>query len=165
MHYSCGMPLTSQELAARRRLEDTLLGLRQEHEWLEHQERMNRLKVKANLSAARAVGITLREISELSGVSRQTLHAWMSMQPIPEVHLGHAGPRPDNLIEAVLRTMGENPMRDWQPAEVTAAIPAAWPSGNENDIAEAMETLARDRRIWDGDQAGYRIAPPPQQSS
>lgn len=154
------MPLTAEEIAARRRLEDALVACRQEREWLEHQEMINRGKVRAILGDARAVGITMREISELTGISRQTVHTWMTMLPIPEIHYGLAGPRPDSVADAALRTMGEQPTRDWLPSEVEAAMPAGWPTGDEDTIAQAMESLARARRVWDGESGGYRIAPP-----
>jgi hypothetical protein len=148
------------DVAARRRLEDILIACRHEREWLEHQEMINRGKVRGVLADARAVGITMRDIAALTGISRQTLHAWMNMLPIPEIHYGLAGPRPHSIAEAALRTMGEQPARDWLPDEVRAAMPADWPTGDEAAIAAAMESLARARRIWDGESAGYRIAPP-----
>jgi hypothetical protein len=102
----------------------------------------------------------MREIADLTGISRQTLHAWMNMLPIPEIHYRLSGPRPESIAEAALRTMGEQPARDWLPEEVRAAIPTDWPTGDEAEIAHAMESLARTHRIWDGERAGYQIAPP-----
>jgi len=154
------MPLTAEEIAARRQLEDLLIACGQEREWLEYKDTINRGKVRAVLADARAVGITMRQIAEMPRLTRQTLHAWMNMAPIPFVHYGLAGPRPVDVEEAVLRTMGQQPARDWLPGEVRVAIPAGWPSGDEETIAQAMENLARTRQVWDGESAGYRITPP-----
>jgi len=154
------MTRTLDDVAARRRLEDILLACRQEREWLEHQEMINRGKTRAVLGDARAAGIKMSEIADLTGLSRQTLHAWMNMLPIPEVHYGLAGPHPQSIAESVLRTMGEQPARDWLPDQVRTAIPASWPTADDDVIEQAMESLARTRRIWDGESVGYRIAPP-----
>lgn len=150
------------DLTQRRAIEDELLALGAEREKLAYQDSWNRERIRSLLGPARGVGITIRDIARLSGLSTQTLHAWMRdlMRPIPEIHLGLAGPVPPSLEQAALRTMGEDPTRDWKSSEVRARIPNGWPNGSVDQVREAMERLARGHMICDGD-AGYRVAPPP----
>lgn len=149
------------ELAQRRAIEDELLTLGSERETLAYQESWNRERIRGLLGPAREAGITIRDVARLSGLSTQTLHTWMHdlMRPIPEIHLGAAGPPPSSLEQAALRTMGEDPGRDWTPEEIRGAIQEGWPNGALDQVREAMERLARGHMIWDGDN-GYRVTPP-----
>lgn len=150
------------ELAKRRAIEDELLALGAEREDLEYQDSWNRERIRGLVGPAREAGITIRDIARLSGLSTQTLHTWLHdlMRPIPEVHLGVAGPMPSSLEQAALRTMGEDPGRDWMPGEVRQRIPDGWPNGSVEQVRQAMERLARGHMIWDG-ETGYQVAPPP----
>jgi hypothetical protein len=102
----------------------------------------------------------MREIDGLTGMSRRTLHAWMNMFPIPEIHYGLAGPRPGSIAESALRTMGEQPARDWLLEKVRAAMPADRPTGDEATIAQAMQSSPGPAASGTARAAGYRIAPP-----
>lgn len=155
--------LTQHDIAERRRLEDALLTLGAERERLAEQDSRNRQQIRELIAPAREVGITVRDIARMTGLSSQTLHTWIRdlMRPVPTVHFGLAGPPPETLEDAALRTLGEDPNRDWMPKEVRAAIPAAWPNGSIDQVATALETLARSHRIWNADPGdGYRLAPP-----
>lgn len=130
---------------------------------LSHQDSWNRERIRRLVGPAREAGITVRDISRMTGLSAQTIHAWMRdlMRPIPDIHFGVAGPIPALLEQAVLRVMGEDPARDWQPHDVSSRIPAGWPAGSVGDVAVVLEHLARGHMIWDGDRDGsYRVAPP-----
>ena len=154
--------IRSENLARRRRLEDILVACGQEREWLEYKEAINSGKVRALIGDAREAGITVRDIARMTGISTQTLHTWMKrhMRPVLAVHYGLQDPPPVNLEESVLRAIGEEPARDWHPQDVRQRIPAGWPTGSTDDIAEALEQLARAHFIWDGNQDAYRLAPP-----
>jgi hypothetical protein len=164
VHDDCGVPLyTPDHISDRRYLEDILRGCGQEREWLAYKESINHGKVRAVLSDARAAGITMREISRMTGLSTQTLHTWMRshMRPVPAAHLGFSGPPAHTLEEAVLRTIAQAPGRDWSSGDVGEAIPAGWPTGSDHDIGAALEALARTHCIWGDVKVGYRLAPPP----
>jgi hypothetical protein len=152
---------SSEEIANRRRLEDVLRACGDELEWLEYKRSINRGMVRAVLAEARAAGITVREISRLSGLSTQTLHTWMQshMRPVPAAHLGKGGPPAHSLVEAALRTIAEDPDDDWSPDDVRAAIPKHWPNGTTEEVELALETLARTHQIWGG-ESRYRLGPP-----
>jgi hypothetical protein len=151
------------ELVERRAVEDELLALGAEREALAQQDSWNRERTRHLVPRAREVGITIRDIARLTGLSTQTLHNWMkqSMRPIPAIHLAVTGPAPAQLEEAVLRTMGQRPSSDWTAEDVRDDMPAGWPTGSLDELRGAMERLARLHMIWDGDGAvGYRVAPP-----
>lgn len=154
---------TPEEIAERRRLEDILRQCGREHDWLEYKESINRGMVRALLPEAREAGITIREVSRMTGLSAQTLHTWLRqhMRPVPAAHFGLGDPPAHSLEEAALRTIAEAPSREWSPSEVASSIPSEWPTGSTDDVAAALETLARGHFIWDGDQGSYRLAPPP----
>ena len=154
--------VNTESLAERRQVEDELLALGVEREALGQQDSWNRERIRHLVAPAREVGITVRDIARFTGLSTQTLHAWMknSMRPIPEIHLGIAGPVPQQLEEAVLRTMGQDPFRDWTADDVRKRLPAEWPTGTLDDVDSAMERLTRCHMIWDGEVVGYRVAPP-----
>jgi hypothetical protein len=157
------MPTTvPDQIAERRRIEEALKALGAEREYLEHVTSMNRQKIRALLKPAREVDISLRDVADMTGLSTQALHTWMRelMRPILPVHLGLRGPAPTDLAEAVLRTMGGEPERDWTASEVRAAIPARWPTGSTHEVQLALGMLSRSLQIWQTDD-GYRIAPPP----
>ena len=126
-----------------------------------YQDSWNRERIRRMVGPAREAGITIRDIARMTGLSTQTLHAWMGelMRPIPDIHVGVAGPLPSTLEQAVLRIMGEDPHRDWTPAAARGRMPPEWPAPSANDVGMAMERLARWHMIWDGD-VGYRVAPP-----
>jgi hypothetical protein len=153
--------MNANELALRRELEDTLIELGVEREMLTRQDGFNRERIRKLIGPAREAGISVRDVARMTGLSTQTLHTWMIdlMRPIPDIHFGLAGPAPTTLEQSVLRAMGEDPARDWRPAELVDRIPAGWPSGGTGDVAGAMERLARGHMIWDGD-GGYRVSPP-----
>jgi AcrR family transcriptional regulator len=150
------------EPSQRRSIEAALLQLGAERNQLEQEAERNQQKVRALLQPARAAGITVREIAEMTGVSTQSLHTWHRelMQPIPAVHLGRIGPAPHDLTEAVLRTMGEDPDREWNAIELRTAIPPEWPTGSTHQVQLALGLLSRSLQIWQTD-SGYRITPPP----
>lgn len=152
---------TAEELAQRRLIEDELLALGNERVTLMHQDSWNRERIRRLVGRAREVGITVRDIARMTGLSTQTLHAWMGdlMRPIPDIHYGFAGPVPQTLEQAVLRAMGEDPQRDWKPNEARDRIPSGWPTGTVDEVDMAMERLVRWHMIRDGD-VGYRVAPP-----
>lgn len=154
--------IRSDDLAQRRRLEDALVACGQEREWLEYKEIVNTGKVRALIGEARGAGITVRDISRMTGVSTQTLHAWMKqhMRPVLSAHYGLHDPPPVSLEEAVLRTIGDEPGRDWRAAEVHERIPVDWVTGSIDEIGEALELLARAHLIWDGEEDTYRLASP-----
>ena len=153
--------ISAEEVSQRRRIEDELIGLGVERENLEYADSWNRERIRGLLGPAREAGITTRDIARMTGLSSQTLHTWKRdlMRPIPEIHLGLSGPAPQTLEQSVLRTMGEDPQRDWNPAEIQRRIIDGWPAGSPNEIGVALERLARGHLIWDGD-GGYRVAPP-----
>jgi hypothetical protein len=151
-----------REVARRRQIEDELLALGADREALIQNEHWNRERIRRLVGPAREAGIKVREIARLTGLSTQTLHAWMLdlMRPIPDIHLGLAGPAPWTLEQSVLRTMGEQaPDHEWQPEGIRVAIPEGWPSGTVGEIDAALERMVRWHMIWDGD-SGYRVAPP-----
>jgi hypothetical protein len=154
---------TPEEIEERRRVEDILRGCGREHEWLEYKETINRGMVRALLSEAREAGITIREVSRMTGLSTQTLHTWLRqhMRPVPAAHFGLGDPPAHNLEEAALRTIAEAPDRDWSPSDVVEAIPDDWPNGSAAEVDAALETLTRGHFIWDGEEGHYRLAPPP----
>jgi lambda repressor-like predicted transcriptional regulator len=153
--------VAEQDLVQRRQIEDELLGLGAELEQLAHRDSWNRERIRHLLGPAREAGITVRDISRLTGLSTQTLHTWLRdlMRPIPAIHVGLCGPAPQRLDESVLRTMGEEPNREWEAEAVVEAMPAGWPTGSVADVDAAMGQLARGLMIWEGD-SGYRVAPP-----
>jgi hypothetical protein len=153
--------VNADSLAERRQIEDELLALGVEREALGQQDSWNRERIRRLVAPAREVGITVRDIARFTGLSTQTLHAWMknNMRPIPDIHLGMAGPVPQRLEEAVLRTMGQDCYRDWTASDVRERIPAEWPTGTLDEVDSAMERLTRWHMIWDG-EVGYRVAPP-----
>jgi hypothetical protein len=153
--------IDSDDLVRRRTIEDELLTLGGERERLAYQDSWNRQRMRGLLGPAREAGITIRDTARLTGLSTQTLHTWMRdlMRPIPEIHFGRVGPPPQSLEQSVLRTMGEDPQRDWEPTEIRKRIPDGWPTGPVEGVRDAMERLARGHMIWDGD-AGYRVTPP-----
>lgn len=153
---------THSELAKRRDIEDELLALGEERSRLTQDDSWNRERVRRLVGPAREAGIKVRDIARLSGLSTQTLHTWMAdlMRPIPDIHLGMAGPPPTTLEQSVLRTIGEEPpTHEWQAAAAQARIPAGWPSGTVEQVDRALEQLVRWHMIWDGEH-GYRVAPP-----
>lgn len=155
--------VNEEALTQRRQVEDELLALGADREALAQQDSWNRERIRRLVAPAREVGITVRDIARLTGLSTQTLHAWMkdNMRPIPEVHLGMAAPAPPKLEQAVLRTMSQDCSRGWTAADVRESIPAGWPTGSLDEVNSAMEYLARWHMIWDGDDdVGYRVAPP-----
>jgi hypothetical protein len=155
--------LRTEDIARRRRLEDILIACGREREWLDYKQTINHGKVRALLAEARAAGITVRDISRMTGLSTQTLHTWMRrhMQLLPAVHYGLHDPPAVTLEEAALRTIGEEPDRDWLPEEVRDRIPTRWPNGTVEEVAEALEILTRTHQIWDGGADAYRLVPPP----
>lgn len=158
---------TRVEMIQRRAIEDELLALGENRAALVQDESWNRERIRRLVGPAREAGIKVREISRLTGLSTQTLHAWMMelMRPLPDLHLGLAGPPPRTLEQSVLRTMGEKPAEyEWRPEEVCRSVPNGWPTGTAQDIDAALEQLVCWHMIWDGD-SGYRIAPPDQVAS
>ena len=154
--------IRSESLIRRRQLEDILVACGQEREWLGYKEAVNSGKVRALIGEAREAGITVRDIARMTGISTQTLHTWMKrhMRPVLAVHYGLHDPPPIDLEESVLRTVGEEPERDWHSTDVRKRIPVGWPTGSPDEVADALEHLARAHLIWDGDQDTYRLAPP-----
>ncbi len=119
--------------------------------------------VRALLPEAREAGISVREISRLTGLSTQTLHTWMRrhLRPVPIAHYGLGDPSAHTLAEAVLRTIAQAPDRDWSSDDVRNAIPTGWPSGSVAEVDTALEMLVRGLYIWDAEAGRYRLAPPP----
>ncbi len=152
---------TADQLAARRAIEDQLLALGADLERLAAADGFNRERIRKLVGPAREVGVTVRDISRMTGLSTQTLHTWNKdlMRPIPDVHFGLAGPQPISLDQAVLRVIGTAPARDWTAEDVLLHVPDGWPTGSVEDIAWSHERLARGHLIWDGEH-GYRVAPP-----
>jgi len=154
------------ELVRRRELEDALLELGMERAVLVQNDSWNREKIRKLVGPAREAGIKVREIAHLTGLSTQTLHAWMAdlMRPIPDIHLAFVGPPPTTLEQSVLRTIGEEPPNhEWQPQEVQTRIPSGWPTGTVDEVDRALEQLVRWHMIWDGEH-GYRVGPPDDRS-
>jgi len=153
--------VSAEELSLRRRIEDELIALGNEREKLEYADSWNRERIRGLLGPAREAGITTRDVAHMTGLSSQTLHTWKRdlMRPIPEIHLGQAGPAPQSLDQSVLRTMGEDPERDWNSAEIRRRIIEGWPTGSPEEISVTLERLARGHLIWDVAD-GYRVAPP-----
>jgi hypothetical protein len=158
--------IDKHRLMERRRIEDQLMTLGEEHERLEQLDALNRQAIRSHLQPAREVGITLRDIAELTGLSTQTLHTWMRelMRPIPAVHMGLGDPPPEGLEEAVLRTIAEEPDRSWTPSEVRLAIPAGWALGSTHEVKMALDLLSRSLQIWQTED-GYQITPPDETAS
>jgi hypothetical protein len=151
-----------EELRRRHEIEDDLLRLGQERATLIQDDAWNRERVRRLVGPAREVGVKVRDIGRLTGLSTQTLHAWMAdlMRPIPDIHLALIGPPPTTLHQSVLRAIGEEPPNhEWQPTEARARIPDGWPTGNLEEVADALEQLVRWHMIWDG-ESGYRVGPP-----
>jgi hypothetical protein len=151
------------EIQRRRLIEDELIRLGSELERLAQEDAWNRARIRRLIEPAREVGITVRDMARMTGLSTQTLHTWKEdlMRLIPDIHYGLAGPTPITLEQAVLRTMGEDIRHDWTAAEVHQRIPPGWPTGSSAEIGEAMEQLARWHMVWDGDENDrYRVAPP-----
>lgn len=151
----------ANQLAARRSIEDALLKLGRAHTENEAIAELNRTAIKSWLVPAREAGLTVSEIARLTAYTKQSLHAWMRqrMSPIPAVHLGLTGPRPESLEEAVLRTIGEDPKCNWTASPAREAIPTGWPTGSVGEVATALERLFRSGQIWKTDD-GYQIAEP-----
>ena len=150
------------DVAQRRAIEDELLALGADRAALMQDESWNRERIRRLVGPAREAGIKVRDIARMTGLSTQTLHTWMMdlMRPIPDIHLGLAGPPPQTLEQSVLRTMGEEPPdHEWNPGEVRSRIPAGWPNGTAQEVAAGLERMARWHMIWDGD-SGYRVAQP-----
>ena len=170
LYYAVVMQVTAEELERRRVIEDELVSLGADRERIAHQDSWNRARIRRLIGPARDVGITVRDIARMTGLSTQTLHAWKQdlIRPIPDIHYGLLGPTPRILEEAVLRTMGEDIEREWtaikiyeRMREIRERIRADWPSGSADQVARAMEQLARWQMIWDGSNHGrYRVAPP-----
>jgi hypothetical protein len=153
---------THAELARRREIEDELLALREQRAALMQNDSWNRERIRRLVGPAREVGIKVRDIARMTGLSTQTLHSWMVdlMRPIPDIHLALVGPPPTTLEQSVLRTIGEEPpTHEWRAEEVHARIPAGWPTATVEDVDKALEQLVRWHMIWDGER-GYRVAPP-----
>lgn len=153
--------LDSQDLSNRRRIEDELLALGSEREVLQREDGWNRERIRRLVGPAREVGITVRDVSRMTGLSTQTLHTWMVdlMRPIPDIHLELAGPPPASVEQAALRVMGEAPARDWSADAVHRHWPPTWPATSGEQVAAALERLARWHMIWDGPE-GYRVEMP-----
>jgi hypothetical protein len=155
--------VTAEELKQRRLIEDELISLGAARERIAHEDDWNRARIRRLIGPAREVGITVRDIARMTGLSTQTLHTWKGdlMRLIPDIHYGLSGPSPHTLEQAVLRTMGENIEREWTASEIREQILAGWPSGSIDEVGIAMEQLARWHMIWDGASDGrYRVAPP-----
>lgn len=156
------MSTIKDDLERRRIIEDHLVALGAERERLTQDDSWNRERVRRLVGPAREVGIKVREISRLSGLSTQTLHTWMMdlMRPIPDIHLALVGPPPTTLEQSVLRAIGEEPPdHEWHAAEARERIPDGWPTGTVDEIDAALERLVRWHVIWDG-ESGYCVAPP-----
>ena len=156
------MTYTPQELARRRAIEDELLALGAARQRLLQDDSWNRECIRHLVGPAREAGIKVRDVARMTGLSTQTLHAWMMdlMRPIPDIHLALVGPPPTTLEQSVLRTIGEkSPNHEWQPDAVQANIPGGWPTGSTEEVDAALERLVRWHMIWDG-ETGYRVAPP-----
>jgi hypothetical protein len=164
------MQVTAEELERRRLIEDELVSLGADRERIAHADSWNRARIRRLIEPAREVGIAVRDIARMTGLSTQTLHNWKGdlMRPIPDIHYGLLGPTPQTLEEAVLRTMGEDIEREWtaieireRSHEIRERSRADWPSGSAEQVERAMEQLARGHIIWDGAAEGrYRVAPP-----
>jgi len=152
---------TLAEITERRRIEDDLLALGEERARIGSQDQLNRTAIQSWLEPARAVGITVRDISRMTGFSTQTLHAWMRerMKPVWAAHLGLGDPPAQALEEAVLRTIAEDPAVDWTPGEALGRIPRNWPTGSLEEVTAALESLTRTGQIWRTDR-GYRLGDP-----
>jgi hypothetical protein len=150
------------EITQRRAIEDELLALGEGRASLIREEGWNSERIRRLVGPAREAGIKVRDISRMTGLSTQTLHTWMLdlMRPIPDIHLGLAGPPPGTLEQSVLRTMGEKSTDyEWQPDKVRARVPDGWPIGSLQEIDAALERMVRWHMIWEG-ETGYRVAPP-----
>jgi hypothetical protein len=155
--------VTAEELQQRRLIEDELISLGGDRERITHQDSWNRARIRRLVGPAREVGITVRSIARMTGLSTQTLHTWRRdlMRLIPDIHYGLSGPIPQTLEQATLRTMGEDIEREWTAIEIRKRIPVGWPNGSVDDVGMAMEQLARWDMIWDGVGDGcYHVAPP-----
>jgi len=154
--------ITHDELARRHQIEDELVALGEQRARLTQDDSWNRERVRRLVGPAREAGIKVSDIARFSGLSTQTLHTWMAdlMRPIPDIHLGMAGPPPTTLEQSVLRTIGEEPpTHEWQAGEAQARIPAGWPTGTIEEVDRALEQLVRWHMIWDGER-GYRVGAP-----
>jgi hypothetical protein len=156
------MTLNMQHPTTRRRIEAALQELGTERHRLENETDRIDQRIRALLKPARQADITVRDIASMTGLSTQTLHTWHRelMQPIPAVHLGRIGPPPQDLVESTLRTMGEEPDREWNAIDVRTSIPPAWPTGSTHQVQLALGLLSRSLQIWQTEN-GYRITPPP----
>ena len=153
----------STEVAHRRAIEDQLLALGTERRQLAQDDSWNRERIRKLVGPAREAGIKVRDVARMTGLSTQTLHAWMVdlMRPIPDIHLALVGPIPTTLEQAVLRTIGEEPpTHEWHAPEVLPRIPDGWPTGSVDEIEAALERLVRWHMIWDGENGGYRVGAP-----
>lgn len=154
-------PGFTNQLMARRAVEDALIKLGQAHAQTEGIAELNRTAVKSWLVYAREAGITVTDIASMTGYSKQTLHAWMRerMIPIPAVHLGLGDPVPASIEEAILRTIGERPATGWTGREAHAVIPEGWPTGTVHEVTMALDLLARSGQIWHTDD-GFQVEDP-----
>lgn len=155
--------VTATGLHQRRLIEDELVSLGADRDRIAYEDRWNRARIRRLVDPAREVGITVRDVARMTGLSTQTLHTWRrdSMRLIVDIHYGFSGPSPQTLEQAVLRTMGEDIEREWAATEIRERMPAGWPSGSADEVGMAMEQLARWHMIWDGASDGrYRVAPP-----
>jgi hypothetical protein len=151
------------EIARRRTIEDELLVLGAQRQRLTQDDSWNSERIRKLVGPAREAGIKVRDVARMTGLSTQTLHAWMMdlMRPIPDIHLALVGPAPTTLEQAVLRTIGEEPpSHEWQASEVAPRIPNGWPTGTVDKIDAALEHLVQWHMIWDGENGGYRVGAP-----
>lgn len=151
------------EIGRRRAIEDELLRLGAERQRLIQDDGWNRERIRKLVGPAREAGIRVRDVARMTGLSTQTLHAWMMdlMRPIPDIHLALVGPPPTTLEQAVLRTIGEEPpSHEWRAADVRPRIPAGWPTGSVEEIDAALERLVQWHMIWDGEADSYRVGAP-----
>lgn len=153
----------TSQIARRRAIEDELLALGAQRQRLAQDDGWNRERIRKLVGPARAAGIKVRDVARMTGLSTQTLHAWMMdlMRPIPDIHLALTGPAPTTLEQAVLRTIGEEPpTHEWRAGEVLPRIPDGWPTGTVEDIDAALERLVQWHMIWDGEDGGYCVGAP-----
>ena len=156
--------ITQHEIAARdalRRIENALRELGAERNKLELERRTSEHEISRLLTAALEAGLAVPDIARLTELSTETLHTRIRklMQPIPEVHKGLGGAPPENLCNAVLRAMGEQPAREWTAQDLRDEIPGHWPNGTLHQIQIELSFLSKSRQIWRTDN-GYRYFPP-----
>jgi hypothetical protein len=154
-------PPDSATRDARRRIEDALSELGAERVRLEDARSANELKVSRVLADAIEHGLTVADITRLTGLSAETVRARILklMQPIPEAHKGLGDPPPDDVCSAVLRVMGEQPAREWNAYDVRAAMPGRWINGTPHELQLELSFLADSRQIWRTANAD-RVLPP-----